>query len=470
MSTVSPPPPVVRKSRRRWFYFGAFVLLLMATPFGIRSFAVWQRDHELAAIHVELDAQDPNWRWPDLVASLPAPPPDEQNAAALILKVGRQASGSSLGKFVHPASVLNKPNYRLHHETAKSLHEKFERLDPAFLDGVRKLKDLPDGRFKFKVVENPFDSQDQFAFQFDLLDVICLLTNDAMRRADDGDTEGAAESCQAALHSLNAINDAPTLMAGLIRIAGRMVAVPGVERTLGHGSVSEKRLKLLQAALVREAECRGLYDALRGERAFTHHAYFLLSEGKVEFPSEFRRTGWKGWVDILFPAYSLGDHPDELRLYNELVAVCQLNDELQPAAFDAVQKKKANRKIGVAPSILTLISSLVAEHLSERARARCAVMAIAAERYRLAHGRWPESATELVNAGFLKAAYKDPFDGQPLRWKRTATGLIIYSVGPDRTDNDGKLDRRSAGLPGTDVGFELWLPNHRRLPAPADTR
>jgi hypothetical protein len=33
---------------------------------------------------------------------------------------------------------------------------------------------------------------------------------------------------------------------------------------------------------------------------------------------------------------------------------------------------------------------------------------------------------------------EDPFDGQPLRFRPLRTGFVVYSIGSDRKDNDGK--------------------------------
>ena len=74
-----------------------------------------------------------------------------------------------------------------------------------------------------------------------------------------------------------------------------------------------------------------------------------------------------------------------------------------------------------------------------QANMRSAVAALAAERYRLKQGQWPKSLDALVTAGLLKTVPLDPFDGEPLRLKRLPTGVVIYSVGPDRTDNGGRL-------------------------------
>src|SRR5262249_49754007 len=73
------------------------------------------------------------------------------------------------------------------------------------------------------------------------------------------------------------------------------------------------------------------------------------------------------------------------------------------------------------------------------AQLRCARAAVAAERYRRAHGRWPESLQELVEAGLLKEVPADPYDGRPLRLARPGDGLVVYTVGPDLQDNGGNI-------------------------------
>ena len=72
------------------------------------------------------------------------------------------------------------------------------------------------------------------------------------------------------------------------------------------------------------------------------------------------------------------------------------------------------------------------------AQVRVTRTAIAVERWRLAHNnRPPDSLADLV-PDFLPAVTKDPFDEQPLRYKKLARGYLIYSIGPDFTDDGGK--------------------------------
>ena len=57
--------------------------------------------------------------------------------------------------------------------------------------------------------------------------------------------------------------------------------------------------------------------------------------------------------------------------------------------------------------------------------------------------------------GLPKETLVDPFDGKPLRTKKTPTGAIVYSVGPDLKDDGGVPETTSAN---GDVGFGLEPP------------
>jgi hypothetical protein len=72
------------------------------------------------------------------------------------------------------------------------------------------------------------------------------------------------------------------------------------------------------------------------------------------------------------------------------------------------------------------------------ARRGLARLALAACRYRAAHERLPDKAEDLLPE-YLPAVPTDPFDGKPLKWKRAdGGGLVLYSIGPDMTDDGGK--------------------------------
>jgi len=74
--------------------------------------------------------------------------------------------------------------------------------------------------------------------------------------------------------------------------------------------------------------------------------------------------------------------------------------------------------------------------LSTRRQLVSCCTSLAVERYRLANDALPDSLSTLVPK-FLDAVPIDPFDGQPLRYKKLAKGCVVYSVGEDGKDDGG---------------------------------
>jgi hypothetical protein len=78
---------------------------------------------------------------------------------------------------------------------------------------------------------------------------------------------------------------------------------------------------------------------------------------------------------------------------------------------------------------------------------------LAIERYRLAAGKLPDALTDLVPA-YLNAVPRDPFDGNDLRYKKLEPGFVVYSIGEDLIDDDGKeMELRTRESPNWDVTF-----------------
>ena len=109
------------------------------------------------------------------------------------------------------------------------------------------------------------------------------------------------------------------------------------------------------------------------------------------------------------------------------------------------------------------MAQLAEIHDCNQARLRCAQVGMALERYRLGHGRWPETLNQLVPE-LMSAIPNDPFGSAFLHYRRLEDGVVVYSVGPDREDNGGHLARQNPKVPKTDLGFRLWDPDHRGEP------
>jgi hypothetical protein len=90
------------------------------------------------------------------------------------------------------------------------------------------------------------------------------------------------------------------------------------------------------------------------------------------------------------------------------------------------------------------------------ARRRQAIAAIELELHRRAHGDWPDPSA--LPAG----CPADPWDGKPMRYRRTSDGCVIYSIGSDGADNNGTDPDGHE----RDIVFQLYDLAARSTPVP----
>jgi competence protein ComGC len=470
---TAPTTALPRKSRWRWYILG-FLLLVAATPVTWYFVAGWLGERAMAELLAEMDAEDPSWRWADVVGKM-EPIPDEANSVAQIVKV--RALARTPGTF-NPGPKWDNAeplqNARLTDDQVNALQTAFSRCDPTLRDEARKLKDLPRGRFSISAQGNPFD------FDYEELQisrtVVYVLQIDAALRAHEGDLDGATESCEAILNTAGAFKDHPSLIGFLVRAAEQAIAIHAIERLLGQGTVSEPQLKKLQELLQREADDDGLYSAIRGERAAAHQMYLNVRDGKTTISQVLGNLGrgddpgLTGRLLDVFPNVILKDYPDYLRTMNANVRACKLEPELRAGDLEKIDQSVRTDGNMLSRMMLPGIVKVAEASRRTQANLRCAIVAVAAERYRLSKGAWPPTLDELVKDGLLAKVPTDPYDGKPLRWKRTPTGAVAYSVGRDKIDNGGNLNRANVMADGADFGFELWDPRMRGMPPPVEDK
>ena len=122
-------------------------------------------------------------------------------------------------------------------------------------------------------------------------------------------------------------------------------------------------------------------------------------------------------------------------------------------ADDVVRQRvaqAAERKLPIVRVLLPGLGGAAAREAECLANLRLGETAVALEQFRAAHAsRYPDSLSELTPE-FLAGLPLDPFDGQPLRYRKTGGGHLLYSIGPDLKDDAGA--RRNGQ--GGDLIFE----------------
>jgi len=92
----------------------------------------------------------------------------------------------------------------------------------------------------------------------------------------------------------------------------------------------------------------------------------------------------------------------------------------------------------VVRPVMASYSRAVLLYVRLLARLEAMRLGLAAERFRLAEGRFPDSLAELTPT-YIDTIPTDPFNGEPLRKANSETGIVVYSVGENERDDGGDI-------------------------------
>src|SRR5260221_11716093 len=93
----------------------------------------------------------------------------------------------------------------------------------------------------------------------------------------------------------------------------------------------------------------------------------------------------------MFPSIMLDGRAEHIRLLNQAVEASKLPPEAQGEAFDKVEKATRASSSPLVRLLMPALAKVSQAHRRTRANLRCALVAVAAERYRLERGPWPPS-------------------------------------------------------------------------------
>ncbi len=209
-------------------------------------------------------------------------------------------------------------------------------------------------------------------------------------------------------------------------------------RVLSRTRLTESQLSRLQAALKATEDEPVLRSQLVGERCLLIAALRRrLAELREHEPISATAYVALGFQDMdLALVFDVTDEyldAAPLPLPQRLAAAAEIGRGMLGAADDVRILTDPRSSVRRFLALTGLLFETDAERI---AKLRAARSAVAVERYRLKNGNVPEKLEELVPS-FLSQVPLDPFDGKPLRYKKTATGYKVYSIGSDGDDDGG---------------------------------
>jgi hypothetical protein len=168
----------------------------------------------------------------------------------------------------------------------------------------------------------------------------------------------------------------------------------------------------------------------------------------MDFEMIFSPQQWPRAAKVLFA------HPDKketretadcfydfwTRLY--LKTPCKIEAEGINAEKEALEIIEDNVFLKILAPPLARINQIAWRNKTD-VHATIAVLAIL--RYSKDKGSYPEDLQQLISAGYLKQLPMDSFSDKQLVYRKTDDDFILYSVGPNFTDDGGEYSRDSKG-------------------------
>src|SRR5207244_2033898 len=140
---------------------------------------------------------------------------------------------------------------------------------------------------------------------------------------------------------------------------------------------------------------------------------------------------WRGLFSVIRAAV-LGDISERhlaeaLQYYTTAIELLKESPDALMRSPERMNNIRRFLSPGVRRSLRT-VERVTRADCRQRASLVTLTCALAAERFRLSHGCWPASLDVLVPA-YLTEVPVDPFDLQPLRYRKLANGVVIDGLG-----------------------------------------
>jgi hypothetical protein len=279
-------------------------------------------------------------------------------------------------------------------------------------------------------------------------------------------TELALADIELMLRVADSLKDEPVYISYLVRVACYRLAMGAFwEGLAGPQAWSDAHLSHLQKRWEALDFLRASQKALFGERAMGNSLFDFIQHrrGTRGFAGEFGlnpdsseerllarifSTCFRGWLHYeqlnynrsldtfaLWEIPQQGPRIDPQLVQNKLDTFAQ---STRGPAFVAFWRHRL-----MSGLLLPALSSTFKKAAEAQALAEMAALACAVERFRLAHGDYPENLQALIPQ-FVSTIPNDVVSHQPYQYRHTPSGrYILYSIGWDGIDDRGQESERS---------------------------
>ena len=285
-----------------------------------------------------------------------------------------------------------------------------------------------------------------------------LLQTDAANHAEDASPDLALLSVESSFALSRSLAKEPLVRSHLAHIESQRIAVSSLQHMLNKTCLTDEQLSNLAAALEKANDQRSLARAFIGQRCIGIYSFDRMRDTTdlTALPvGRSRPLGQRllinATVFLSSPQYLYDtcgflqwDELHYLQLMDRYIQTAQMDFPERIAAAQALRRSLEQQDGLHALSRGWLRgmngSRVIVKDAAVTARLRSAQIVIAIERFRISHDhQLPQTLSELTPFG-SSGVPVDPFDGQPLRYKKLAPGYVVYSVGEKGDGNGSRQD------------------------------
>jgi predicted transcriptional regulator len=378
--------------------------------------------------------------------------PVQENSALVF----RKAFASLSGQF-HPSFVLDDKSVAVSPQTG-SQGDAGKQTMADYLSGngealalLHQASNIPRSRFPINLSKLSILPYSHLA---NVVRSAYLLQTDAANHTDDTSPELALLSVQSSFALSQSLAKEPLVRSHLARIDSQTIAVISLQHMLNRTSLTDEQLGSLATALEKADDQHGLARAFIGQRCIGIYSFERMRDttdltalpvGRSRPLSQ--RLLINAAVFLSSPQYLYDtcgflqwDELHYLQLMDRYIQAAQMDFPERIAAAQALRQSLEQQDGLHALSHGWLRgmngSRVIVKDATVTARLRSAQIAIAIERFRISHDHQPPTSLAELTLFGSSGVPIDPFDGQPLRYKKLDPGYVVYSVG-EKVDGTG---------------------------------
>jgi hypothetical protein len=282
---------------------------------------------------------------------------------------------------------------------------------------------------------------------------------------------GHGAAALADIKTLLNVNDTlrsqPFLISTLVHMAMFSIALQPIYEGLARHCWTDAELAELENSLARQDYLADFQFALRSEKVLAMDAIEKQRiSRKIQTYQEADGTNRPVTISLRWTPAAY--------FYQSQVCIAQINDQIRSTLIDVTNRivsPEALRRFDadiqarmkswspyrvqglmMAPALAKAVQKFaIVQAELDQARVACAL-----ERYRLAHGQYPETLDGLA-PHFIGQLPHDIINGEPLHYRRVENDkFVLYSVGWNETDDGGETAFRKAGAVDREKGDWVW--------------